>query len=90
MGNKQSYNVADANSSLQTVKPSSGGGENIESEVAFTFDSAAKGINMKKSDDNDNYVQYDILYRIDPLPHIPFSLSTDKVEEGEFADSKLI
>uniref|UniRef100_A0A914NZV5 Uncharacterized protein n=1 Tax=Panagrolaimus davidi TaxID=227884 RepID=A0A914NZV5_9BILA len=69
MGNKQSYNVADAN--VQHVKTSTNG-ESVESEVACTYDTA-KGINMKPSNNDGNHNSYDILYRIEPLPHIPVS-----------------
>ena len=49
MGNKQSYNVSDTK--VQHVKTSPSG-EGIESEVAFTYDSTAKGINLKSSNVN--------------------------------------
>uniref|UniRef100_A0A914PA49 Uncharacterized protein n=1 Tax=Panagrolaimus davidi TaxID=227884 RepID=A0A914PA49_9BILA len=83
MGNKQSYNVAEANASVTNAKSSSSGGgvsKIGQSEVASTYDIAAHKINMKEfKDDDGNYVQYEILYRIDPMPHMPFTPSTPEV-----------
>uniref|UniRef100_A0A914Z4H2 Uncharacterized protein n=1 Tax=Panagrolaimus superbus TaxID=310955 RepID=A0A914Z4H2_9BILA len=81
MGNKQSYNVTDANANANSSND-----DKVESEVAYTFDSAAKGITMKKSDNDDKYIQQEILYRIDPLPDMPFipvATTTTEVQERE-------
>uniref|UniRef100_A0A914QZG8 Uncharacterized protein n=1 Tax=Panagrolaimus davidi TaxID=227884 RepID=A0A914QZG8_9BILA len=80
MGNKQSYNVAEANASVTNAKSSSSGGKIGQSEVASTYDIEAHKINMKEfKDDDGNYVQYEILYRIDPMPHMPFTPSIHEV-----------
>uniref|UniRef100_A0AC35GFG0 Uncharacterized protein n=1 Tax=Panagrolaimus sp. PS1159 TaxID=55785 RepID=A0AC35GFG0_9BILA len=81
MGNKQSYNVAEANACVTNAKSSSSGVSKIgQSEVASTYDIAAHKINMKEfKDDDGNYVQYEILYRIDPMPDMPFTPSIPEV-----------